>query len=313
MSEQRIGAEKAERAVTKSSLRGIGRCVSLLALSAAIVGVAQGPSALTVFHPSGAPLAYDVTTVKPVGPDRPYGGSTLRGYISGAFGVSVPWGMQGVMYSGARVLGGPAWIDDDRYEIVGKAADDLRVAMEKMPASERTADRRTMQQALLADRFHLKVHFETREMQIFELVPAKGGLKIKPTAPPPAQSDKPLKPGEMPSGSANMSVNSTGATILTAHTISIDLFLNALRGQSPDVGGRPIVDKTGFEGNFDLTDFRFPGLSPPLHGPGAGTAGEPDTPSLAQALEEKLGMKLVPAKAQVELVIIDSIDRPTEN
>jgi uncharacterized protein (TIGR03435 family) len=284
-----------------------------LALCAASAIAAQTPPALLAYHPSDPTLAYDVTTVKPVGSDRPsYTGTTLRKYISSAYGVPVPWGVPGVEFSGARVLGGPAWIDQDRYEIVGKASDELRVALQKMPSDERTARTRTMQQALLADRFHLKVHFETREMATFDLVPAKGGLKIKSSEPPPAEgSEKPLKPGEMSRNSASVNVTSNGASVLNARAISMEMFLNALRGQSPDVAGRPIVDKTGFRGAFDITDFRFPGQAPPHQD--SGSAGEPDTPSLSQALEEKLGVKLIPAKAQVEIVVIDSIDRPTEN
>ena len=190
----------------------------------------------------------------------------------------------------------------------------LRQAMEKMSEAERDATINTMQQALLAERFHLKVHFETREMQLFEMVPAKGGLKIKPAAP---VNDNAETAGEskdkVPAGSMWMQIQNNGAAILQGRAVRMEMFLNALRGESPDVAGRPITDSTGFQGKFDLKDFRFSGM--PL--PGAGEAGvntnDPDAPSLSQALEEQLGMKLIPAKGQVEVVVIDSIDRPTEN
>src|SRR5438874_6539545 len=131
-----------------------------------------------VFHPAGPMPSYEVATIKPANPDQSYGGVTLRRYIAGAYGIPSPWGVPGYEYSGSQVAGGPAWIEKDRYEIKGKPADELRDAMEKMSRDDRAAQNRMMQQSLLAERFHLKVHFETREMPVFELIPAKGGLKF---------------------------------------------------------------------------------------------------------------------------------------
>ena len=272
------------------------------------------PDVVRVFHPHGPALSYDVSTVKPSDPDQPYAGTTLRRYIAGAYGVPIPWGVPGVEYPGAQILGGPAWIDKDKYDIKGQAPDEVRASMEKLSADEGRAQTETMQQALLAERFHLKVHFETREMQIFELVAAKGGLKIKPVDPPPTGGNaKPFKPGDpMPPGTMGLSVRLNGASTLEARATNIDLLCRALRGQSPDIAGRPIVDRTGFQGNFDVKDFRFAGVAPPQHG--TDNNGDQDTPpSVFAALEEDLGLKLVPAKGQVDVVVIDSIDRPTEN
>jgi uncharacterized protein (TIGR03435 family) len=170
-----------------------------------------------------------------------------------------------------------------------------------------------MEQALLADRFHLKVHFETREMQVFEMIPAKGGVKIQPAAPvdeqattPEASKDK-LSPGSM-----YMQIRTDGTATLGGRAATMEIFLNALRGESPDVAGRQIVDRTGFKAKFDLKDFRFSGVPLPNAGGSSTGTSDPDVPSLSQALEQ-LGLKLVPAKAQVEIVVIDSIDRPTDN
>jgi uncharacterized protein (TIGR03435 family) len=273
------------------------------------------PAVVRVFHPEGPALSYEVSTVKPSDPNQPYAGTTLRRYIANAYGVPIPWGVPGVEYPGAQVLGGPAWIDKDKYDIKGQAPDELRASMEKLSNDERRAQTETMQQALLAERFHLKVHFETREMQIFELVPAKGGLKIKPVDPPPTGGNaKPFKPGDpMPPGTMGLSVRLNGASTLEARATNIDLLCRALRGQSPDIAGRPIVDRTGFQGNFDVKDFRFAGLAPPVHGPDSSNSDQDTPPSVFEALEQNLGLKLVPAKGQVEVVVIDSIDRPTEN
>jgi uncharacterized protein (TIGR03435 family) len=267
-----------------------------------------------VFHPHDPSLVYDVATIKPADPNQPYSGETLRRYIASAYGVPIPWGAPATVFASSQVVGGPAWIDNDKYDIKGKAPDELRAAMEKMSRDERDARMETMEQALLAERFHLKVHFETREMQLFEMVPAKGGLKIKPAAPVDDKAETSGgKKDKLPAGSMGMQIRLNGTATLEGRSATMDLFLNALRGESPEVGGRQIVDMTGFTGTFDVKDFRFSGVPLPNAGDGTVSTNDPDAPSLSQALEQQLGLKLVPAKGEVEVVVIDSIDRPTEN
>jgi uncharacterized protein (TIGR03435 family) len=309
--------QNGESGMARTFWRRAGRCTPHVVAWTAFAALAQTapqPPVVRVFHPPDATLAYEVATIKPSNPDRQYSGTTLRRYIANAYGVPIPWGAPVTEFAGSQVVGGPAWIDKDRYDIKGNAPDELRQAMEKMSEEDGKATIKTMQQSLLAERFHLKVHFETREMQLFEMVPAKGGLKIKPAAPADdnADSSKPQH-DEMSAGDMWMGITTNGAAILQGKAVPMEMLLNALRGESPDVAGRPIVDMTGFEGKFDLKDFRFAGMPLPNAG-GAGTsASDPDVPSLSQALEQQLGLKLVPAKGQVEVVVIDSIDRPTEN
>lgn len=278
-----------------------------------VIGWRAGAQVVKAFHPAGPLPSYEVATIKPADPDKPFAGMILRRYIAMAYGVPLPWGIPGVELQGSQVIGGPEWIDKDRYDIKGKAADELREAMRKMSPEDRRAQEEMLEQSLLADRFHLKVHFDTRQMQVFELVPAKGGLKITAVDPPPeGEPSQPAKPGEFRPGTMSLSVGMNGLNILNARSMPLDIFINALRGQAPEIGGRPVVDHTGFHGNFDVKDFRFVGLAY-THGAGGASATDPDAPSLEQALEQQLGLKLVRTKAQVEVVVIDSIDRPTEN
>lgn len=265
------------------------------------------------FHPSGPMPSYEVATIKPADPDKQFAGMTLRRYIAMAYGVPLAWGMPGVELQGSQVIGGPEWIDKDRYDIKGKPPDELREAMQKMAPEERRAQDEMMEQSLLAERFHLKVHFETREMPVFELVPGKGGLKITPIEQPPEGGvSKSPKSGELRPGNMSLHVGNNGLNILEAHALTLEMLANTIRGQAPEVRGRPVINMTGFTGSFDLRDFRFIGLAYTQGPAGAGTS-EPDAPSISQALEEQLGIKLIPAKGQVEVVVIDSIDRPTEN
>ena len=110
-----------------------------------------------------------------------------------------------------------------------------------------------------------------------------------------------------------MQIRNNGTATLEGRSATMEMFLNALRGESPDVAGRQIVDMTGFKGTFDLKDFRFSGVPLPNAGEAGVSTNDPDAPSLSQALEQQLGLKLIPAKGQVEVVVIDSIDQPTEN
>jgi uncharacterized protein (TIGR03435 family) len=273
-------------------------------ISCAVAGMAEQP-VVKAFHPAGPLPSYEVATIKPADPAKQYAGTTLRRYIASAYGVPLPWGMPGVELQGSQVIGGPEWIDKDRYDIKGKPPEELREAMRKVSSEDRDAQTEMMQQSLLAERFHLKVHFETREMQVFELVPAKGGLKITPL-------EQPLEGGASKPSNMSLQVGNNGLNILEGHGMTLEMLGNTIRGQTAEVRGRPVINRTGFTGNFDLKDFRFIGLAY-TQGPAGASATEPDAPSLSQALEEKLGIKLVPAKGQVEVVVIDSIDRPTEN
>ena len=297
-------------------LPNLGRCVAALGMCVACAGVAQGPPVVKAFHPDRPMPSYEVATIKPSDPGGRFMGPTLRQYIAGAYGLP----RQMVMLSGqenasSQLIGGPAWIDKDHYDIKGKPSDEQTEAMNKMPPEERAAQNRMMQQSLLAERFHLKVHVETREMPIFELVPAKGGLKITAVDPPPPPSGVPGPPpspgGPMPAGATRVGLMN-GAALIEARSTTMENFLGAIRGMAPEIGGRPMVDMTGFKGNFDVKDFRFLGPSFP-QAAGNSNIDPPDVPSLSHALEEKLGIKLVATKGQVEVVVIDSIDRPTEN
>ena len=153
---------------------------------------AQPKPELLLFHPSGPPLSYEVATVKPVDSNTanrmvvlPPGATlsplSIRRYIMDAYGA---------MYQ-AQVVGGPDWLNKDPYNIKGKFPDDLEAAYQKMTSDARHDQDRAMQQSLLADRFHLKAHFETRVLPVYELVPAKGGLKITEVPAPPER-----KPGD---------------------------------------------------------------------------------------------------------------------
>jgi len=269
---------------------------------------AQPKPELLLFHPSGPLPSYEVATVKPITPDAasslvrlPPGGSLsplgIRRYIMNAYGA---------IYA-PQIIGGPDWLNKDAYLINGKVPDDFESTFQKMTREDRNDQTRMMEQSLLADRFHLKAHFETRVLPVYELVAGKAGLKI--TAVPAPHESKPggppmrLHPGNpLPLGTLMTTPNSDGLRVLNGRAIKMQLLARVIGG---DIGDRPIVDHTGFTGYFDVTDLTWAPLAD------AGAHSEPDALSLPGALKEKLGLRIIPAKDPIEVLVIDGIERPT--
>jgi uncharacterized protein (TIGR03435 family) len=206
--------------------------------------------------------------------------SILTARLLIAFAYNVPFGFERV-----RVVGGPDWLGSDDYEIQAKIEDSVYAAMQKMDPAQQQEQVSLMEQSLLADRFKLKVHFETREMPVFALVIAKGGPKLTPA-----------KDGE----STRLSVHQNE---MTATAITLDQWTH-----SPFLGGRVIVDQTGLTGAYDFTLTWEQSVAS-----GAGQEGGTDAPSLFTAVQEQLGLKLVPTKGPVEVIVVDSIERPSAN
>lgn len=289
----------------------------LILASPAFTGSAQTQQPkpeLLLFHPTDPQLSYEVATVKPVDPstaDRvvrlPPGATlsplSIRRYIMDAYDA---------MYQ-AQVIGGPDWLNKDPYQIKGKFPDDLEAAYQKMTSDARHDQDRAMQQSLLSDRFHLKAHFETRVLPVYELVPAKGGLKITAVPAPPEHKpgDPPIRvqSGDpLPPGSSMTMINSNGLRVTNGRAIQMSMFARIISSLgATEIEARPIVDQTGFTGYFDIKDLTCAPLS------AANATDAPDAPSLVGALEKQLGIKLVSAKDPIEVLVIDSIDRPSPN
>ena len=207
--------------------------------------------------------------------------SILSARLLIAFAYNVPFGFERI-----RVVGGPDWLGSDDYEIQAKIEDSMYAAMQKMNSAQQREQVKLMEQSLLADRFKLKVHFETREMPGFALVIAKSGPKLRPA-----------KDGE----SSRLSVRQNE---MTATAISMDQWIH-----SPFLGGRVVVDQTGLTGTYDFTLT----WSEQSVASGAGQENGADAPSLFTAVQEQLGLKLVPTKVPVQVIIVDSIERPSAN
>ena len=193
-----------------------------------------------------------------------------------------------------QIVGGPSWMDTDRFDIEANAEADAGV----IP----TEEMQLMVRSLLEDRFQLKAHFENRELPIYELVVAKNAPKIKL-----AEDQNPVTPVT----TRQIAMPGPGGIALTISNTAITLsdFATLLQ----QYAGRPIVDKTSLRGLFDVK-LQF---SVDVGGPSAGTQlglpPDPSGPSIFTAVQEQLGLRLERARGPVEVLVIDSVQKPTEN
>jgi uncharacterized protein (TIGR03435 family) len=192
------------------------------------------------------------------------------------------------VYMDDQFLGLPDWVKEEKYDIMAKADTDTVERWGSLPRDERSKVVNRMMQSILIDRCRLEAHEETRELPVYELVIAKGGLKLK-EAPPDEPFSARISRGRM-----------------TAHAMKISTIV----GQFGGTDGRMVIDKTGLgdtKYDFDLT--WTPNSTP--NDQRATAADAP--PSIYTALEEQLGLKLVPAKSPLKVVIVDHIERPSPN
>jgi uncharacterized protein (TIGR03435 family) len=180
----------------------------------------------------------------------------------------------------AQLIGGPDWIGTLRFDIEAKTADGVQL--------HGPEENLSLIRSLLQNRFQLKVHRETREGAVFNLVIGKNGSKL-----PPAVDSGAPRSGGVRGGPDT--VEMTG----TANSIE-DLIARL----APQVG-RPVIDKTNLTGKFD---FKMTFNPRPLV-----SATQSAAPDIFTALQEQLGLKLESAKGPVEMLVIDSVQRPSEN
>jgi bla regulator protein blaR1 len=261
-----------------------------------------------ILHTSGSLPSFEVATIKPSQPGvtgiRAFGPKGTDRFVAMNVTVKDLIDFAYTIDDDRQVVGLSGWMSSHRYDIDAKVGDADVAAMSKLPPHYGAWDPyRFMQQSLLADRFKLKVHFETRELPIYALVVAKGGPKLKASAMDPANPAETVKPRSVRLGVGTAS--GEGARISSLAEL---LEKQGEVGNPPDGRGRVVVDKTNLSGLYDWTLHWTPwqDLS-------SGESSDSHGPSLFTALQEQLGLKLEPTKGKVEVVVIDHIEFPSEN
>jgi uncharacterized protein (TIGR03435 family) len=202
-----------------------------------------------------------------------------------------------------QMSGGDGWIESDRWSVYAKAEDVTSIPNWSPPYIPEIMAARL--RSLLADRFLLKTHRETRMQPSYVLVETKAGSKLvrneTPTADPALQQSA-QRPGSIKAGPG----------VIVAAKISMDQFVAYLSR----IMDRPVVDRTGLSGLFDIKmQFAADSLPraqspPPTAGPESQLSNDP---SFFTAIQEQLGLKLESTKIEAEFLVIDSVHKPTAN
>ena len=213
-----------------------------------------------------------------------------------------------------QIVGGPNWVQWDGYEVDAKAA-----------GTPERAQLFLMLQSLLEDRFQLQVHRESRELPVYALVPARGGLKLPPPRPENCGEDAEAQPlpepggrmlppgvGSRPAprcGGLNVTLEPGGAR-LWGGKVPMAEFVRTLSR----VLDRTVTDQTGFSGVFDVKlDFQPDETTPVFPPPPPGAVpSETGSPSIFSAVQQ-LGLRLESTRGPVEVLVIDHVERPSAN
>jgi len=325
----------------------------VLALAATVAlgrPVTPGPQAVAPQAAPTRPVQFEVASVKPCRDSLSSGGRGGGGFGKSGGRAGGPGGLSPerldlncetamalirsayVRFAGGHfhampgndppIEGAPGWVNSDRYTIDAKAPSAAGQEMMRGP----------MLQALLEDRFHLKMHRESRDVPVWAMVVAKGGPKLKPFVEgscvpfDPSKMTFPPTPRVIPPGqkSCRFFMEPAGQNILAnVEGARIGDFCTQFLGIVLD---RPVIDRTGLTGLFTFkvefaADDNLPGLPSGAralaHGAdaadGASAAAAPSGPSIFAALQEQLGLKLEPAKGPRDFLVIDHIEKPSEN
>ena len=285
--------------------------VGIAALAAPVaVGLSQSsPQTQTQAQPSSAERpTFEAASIKPAKPGAM--GSFIRNQPGGRFSannmtvknlLTIAYDVQPF-----QIVGGPGWLDSERYDVEAKAEESSDGDAAAKPPSDMRKQmdaQRLRLQSLLAERCKLTMHRETRQLPVYAMVIAKGGPKLKES--PVNTTGKPNM--QMRMGFGQLNGVDTPLSIL-AETLSRQL-------------GRVVLDKTGLTGNYDFNLQWTPDAGqmaamgpPPGAPPGmAPPPSDPNGPSVFTAIQEQLGLKLESQKGPVDVWVIDSVEKPSEN
>ena len=297
--------------VTRKPSFSIGLKLLIAAAIAIVVPAGWGQNNATTTGPSPSaenpvvkPIEFDVVSIKP---DKSESGMIrMMTRADGFSGTNVTLKMVLEMAYGIKedlISGEPGWADSTNFDIEAKLTPDDAAALKNLTDDERSLARKHMFQTFLADRFQLKAHVETKQLPVYELVLAKSGSKMKKATP----GDTYANGVKGPDGTAHagmMSIRNEGSG---QQLIGQGIPLTTLVGLLSRQVHRTVLDKTGLTDKYDVT------LKWTNENNSAPADGEDAAPSIFTALEEQLGLKLQNAKGPVDTLVVDHIEKPSEN
>lgn len=211
---------------------------------------------------------------------------TLKQLVSYAYGIRED-----------QISGIPDWKGAAHFDINAKVTDADQSALDNLTHDQLEA----MVRPVLADRFQLKVHTEMRTLPVYDLVITRDGPKFKKLPPPPQDPDHPTSKAQHRNASWQINDGDLSATAITMND-----FADALAGQL----NRSVIDKTGLSDPYDLK-LKWSTDEDSNKSADNGTADRP--PDMFTALQEQLGLKLVPTKGSVAILVVDHAAKPSPN
>jgi len=205
----------------------------------------------------------------------------------------------------AQIEGAPAWVGTAKFDVDAKVDDALAAQERSLPRDQELRLMRLRVQSLLADRFGLRLHHETKDMPVLALVVAKSGPKMTEGQGTPASAGAPDPPGSVLMSTTNLK---PPEWVLTSNGAPLRILINALSGQ-PEVRGRVLVDETGLAGTY-IYKLQW---TPQNLSAGAHSSSEASGSSLFTALEEQLGLRIESKKEPVDVLVVDHVEEPSPN
>jgi uncharacterized protein (TIGR03435 family) len=268
----------------------VKKCATVLIIVAILPVRAFG--SIPTFKPMQVPSpAFEVASIKPATPGD-HGGkfATMQGghqFVVRNYRVK---DLVSFAYNlpPRLISGGPTWADVDAYNILAATPGEARPNLNEQMA---------MMRSLLVERFKLEFHIEPKEMAVYALTVAKGGIKFN----------------ESPSNGQTVLVNTiypAEKAFLPARNATMGDFASMLQRGVLD---RPVVDKTDLTAKYDFDlewaydDTQFGGNLPPR------ATDNSDKPDLFAALQQQLGLRLESSRSAIDTIVIDSVEKPTEN
>ncbi len=216
----------------------------------------------------------------------------IENLVSYAYGVDV-----------YQVVGAPRWPRPALFVVEAKGDSEADAKMAALTGDQQLAEQQHMLQVLLEERFKLKTHWEAKQGDVYNLVIAKGGQKLGAQGSMPPSTDELNRFGDRPVPSLYQKNDAQGYDFI-AHGCTMDSWAKTLTGQF----GRPVIDKTGLTGNYDFVvkyKGRWDSDRP---------ADDLDPmPPLDRALQEQIGLKVESAKGLSKVLVIDHVEKPSEN
>jgi uncharacterized protein (TIGR03435 family) len=312
--------------VVFASIGAVGALLLTTAMPSSVNAQAQEQEQVPSAVAAASSYEYEVSTIKPYKPGSGEGPGVIRmGIMNTADGFTASGVNLQLLLQQAygvqpyQITGAPEWANSERFEIDAKMDSSVADALSKLSPEDRNLARLQMLQKLLADRFKLTIHRNTKELPAYTLVVGKNGSKLKeadpnaapaPAAPVPGRGGR-VRPGTMMMGFDSSEISLTGNAIpVSALAERLSQFLRT-----------PVIDKTGLLGKYDITLKFAPemGQLPPPPGGGAPDGmsppppSDPGGPTLQMAVQDQLGLKLESGKGPVELIVIEHVEKPSDN